>query len=212
LRWKLQTIELSETFIKQELQAIITKYLKKWTGLNKSSNSSLLYMSKKHHGLDNVDIVSLWKAGVISKHHILKYSRDSWIQETYKKNEEKQLKLKGFNGYSGLSKFESQLDKSNFISKFNERKQIGRIISKQESEIRLEQLEHLKKQLQAIITKYLKKWTGLNKSSNSSLLYMSKKHHGLGNVDIVSLWKAEVISKHHILKYSRDSWIQETYK
>lgn len=146
LRWKLQTIELTETNVKQDLQVITTRYLKKWTGLNRSSNTSILYISKKRHGLGNVDIIALWKAGVISKHHILKYSKDPWIQETYKKNEAKQVKLKSWNGYSALQKFENQQDKSKFISKFNERKKIGKEINKLESDVRVEQLLLLKKQ------------------------------------------------------------------
>jgi hypothetical protein len=146
LRWKLQTIELSESNIKHELLVITTNYLKKWTGLNRSSNTSLLYMSKKHHGLGNTDIVALWKAGIISKHHILKYSKDVWIQETYKKNEASQVKLKGWNGYSALWKFENQQDRSKFISRFNERKKIGRKTNEMESEKRREQLETLQKQ------------------------------------------------------------------
>jgi hypothetical protein len=44
LRWKLQTIEMSESIIKQDLLTITTKYLKKWTGLSRSANTGLLYL------------------------------------------------------------------------------------------------------------------------------------------------------------------------
>ena len=47
------------------------------------------------------------------------------------------------------------------------------------------------KELQALATAFLKKWSGLTKTITTSVLYRQKDHFGLGLVDLVTYFKKD---------------------
>ena len=52
LSWLLTIYEYPITWIERELDLMTTKFLKKWAGLTKSANTSLLYLPKCDGGLN----------------------------------------------------------------------------------------------------------------------------------------------------------------
>ena len=52
LNWPLTIHEFSISWMKHELEAMATRFLKRWAGLAKSANPNLLYLPKRDSGLD----------------------------------------------------------------------------------------------------------------------------------------------------------------
>ena len=61
LNWPLMINNFPLTWTKNHLEMSATRYLKKWAGLTKSANPSLLYLPKESGGLNLPAITSLYK-------------------------------------------------------------------------------------------------------------------------------------------------------
>ena len=61
LSWSLLIEEFSITWLERELQPLATKALKRWAGLTRSSNTSILFLPAKRGGLALPSLVSLYK-------------------------------------------------------------------------------------------------------------------------------------------------------
>ena len=61
LTWSLLVEDLPITWLERELQPLATKALKKWAGLARSSNTSILFLPMKRGGLALPSLVSLYK-------------------------------------------------------------------------------------------------------------------------------------------------------
>ena len=61
LSWSLLVEDLSITWLERELQPLATKALKRWAGLARSSNTSILFLPEKRGGLALPSLVSLYK-------------------------------------------------------------------------------------------------------------------------------------------------------
>ena len=61
LSWRLLVNTFTTTWLERTLQPIATRYLKRWCGLTKSANTSIMYLPSKHSGLSLPSIVSLYR-------------------------------------------------------------------------------------------------------------------------------------------------------
>ena len=61
LSWPLSVEDLPITWLERELQPLATKALKKWAGLARCSNTSILFLPTKRGGLALPSLVSLYK-------------------------------------------------------------------------------------------------------------------------------------------------------
>ena len=73
-------LNLSET---KSLEAIATKFLKKWTGLPHPATTSILYRSRQNKGLHLTPLSLHFKKMQILKIHTIKYSDDSNLTTLY---------------------------------------------------------------------------------------------------------------------------------
>ncbi|KAL5264224.1 hypothetical protein ACHWQZ_G005344 [Mnemiopsis leidyi] len=87
LSWDLMIYNLPVSFVK-DLEAICTRYLKKWLGLTKSITVSVLYRKKDYFGLNLKRLTDLYKLLQVTKGYTLKNSEDPKVREAYKSREE----------------------------------------------------------------------------------------------------------------------------
>ena len=81
--WELSVYEYPISFI-EELNNIITKYLKRWLKITKSADKSIIYRSKEHFGLSIPNIVSNFKKAQMAKEFKMKTSKDQSVKKLYK--------------------------------------------------------------------------------------------------------------------------------
>ena len=61
LSWPLLMEDFSITWLERDLQPVVTKYLKKWSGLARSSNTAVLFLPSKWGGLALPSVVNMYK-------------------------------------------------------------------------------------------------------------------------------------------------------
>ena len=66
-----------------------------------------------------------------------------------------------------------------------------------------------KKVIQPLVTRYLKKWSGLNCSANTSLLFLSLKKGGLGLPSVMTIYKKQQVCRNIQLSSSRDPAVRK---
>ena len=81
LSWPLLVEDFPITWLERELQPLATKALKKWAGLTKSSNTSILFLPAKKGGLALPSLVSLHKRMQALKMVQLFTSRDPGVRK-----------------------------------------------------------------------------------------------------------------------------------
>ena len=82
IQWNIMIYNLPISFV-QTLEALCTKFLKKWLGVTTSITNSVLYRSKDHFGLALKQLSNLFKCLQVSKAHMLKNSVDPKVREVY---------------------------------------------------------------------------------------------------------------------------------
>ena len=82
IRWELTIYEFGLTFV-ETLNSSITKYLKKWFGITRSADTSILYRSKDNFRLNLPNITTVYKSAQIGREFKMKCSKDSDIQSFY---------------------------------------------------------------------------------------------------------------------------------
>ena len=82
LTWPFLVYDLT-TSVAEALRVTATRYLKKWTGLLRSADTSVLYRERGRFGLQLVDPTSLLRKSQLTKCHIVQHSKDSDVRETY---------------------------------------------------------------------------------------------------------------------------------
>ena len=66
--WPLLTIhKFSISWIEQELETMVTRFLKRWASLAKSANPNLLYLPKRDSGLNLPSLFFLYKQLQVSR-------------------------------------------------------------------------------------------------------------------------------------------------
>ncbi|XP_063680027.1 uncharacterized protein LOC134815422 [Bolinopsis microptera] len=86
VQWNIMIYNLPVSFI-QTLEALCTRYLKKWLGVTTSISNSVLYRSKDHFGLSLKQISNLYKCLQVSKAYMLKTSVDPKVREVFEYRE-----------------------------------------------------------------------------------------------------------------------------
>ena len=82
LSWDLMIYNLPITFL-YDLDAICTRYLKRWLGVTKTITVSVLYRSKNYYGLNLKKLSDTFKSLQVSKGHAMKNSSDNKVREAY---------------------------------------------------------------------------------------------------------------------------------
>ena len=80
LNWSLTIHQFPLTWIERQLQPLATRSLKKWSGLAKSANPNLLYLSQKQGGLGLPSLSSLHKRLQVSRQCQLLTSPDPCVR------------------------------------------------------------------------------------------------------------------------------------
>ena len=81
LSWPLLIEDFPITWLERELQPLATKALKKWAGLTRSSNTSILFLPAKKSGLALPSLISQYKKLQATKMVQLFTSRDQGVRE-----------------------------------------------------------------------------------------------------------------------------------
>ncbi len=90
----------------QNLQAVATRYLKRWAGLPKCANPSILYRKRDNKGLQLKALTKHFKC----KYHIMKYSVDEETRQfIYGHIQQRQRGKKQWNGVKELHERELHL-------------------------------------------------------------------------------------------------------
>ena len=84
--WSLGITDLPISWVTKELEAVSTRYLKKWSGLACSANPSRLYLPWQHGGLDLPNIRTLHKTIKVKNACQLLMSNDLTTQQVTKLN------------------------------------------------------------------------------------------------------------------------------
>ena len=93
LSWLLTIEELPITWVERQLEAMATRYLKKWAGLAKSANTALLYLPQKKGGINLPSLTSLYKRLQVSHQSQLLMSRDPCVRYLAEKGLQHDLTL-----------------------------------------------------------------------------------------------------------------------
>ena len=93
LSWLLTTKELPITWDEWQLEAMATRYLKKWAGLARSANTALLYLPQKKGGMNLPSLTSLYKRFQVSRQSQLLMSRDPCVRYLAEKSLQHDLML-----------------------------------------------------------------------------------------------------------------------
>ena len=80
LNWLLTIYEYPITWLERELDLMTTKFLKKWVGLAKSANTSLLYLPQCDGGLNLPSPSSLYQRLQVSRQCQLLTSADPTVR------------------------------------------------------------------------------------------------------------------------------------
>ena len=108
LSWDLIIYNLPVSFVK-ELEAVCTRYLKKWLGVTKTITVSVLYRNKDHFGLNLKRLTDLFKSLQVSKGYALKTSGDPKLNEVYEHRRKKYEDSSRWNYTTELSARERDL-------------------------------------------------------------------------------------------------------
>ena len=80
LTWDLSTVDLPISWVKENLDSLAVKHLKRWTGLAKSANTSRLFLPKSMGGLQLPSISTTYKKLQCARAASLMSSRDSMVR------------------------------------------------------------------------------------------------------------------------------------
>ena len=99
LQWPLLVEDFPLSWLERQLQPLATKALKKWSGLAKSSNTSILFLPAKKGGLALPSLVGLFKRLQATKMVQLLTSQDAGVQKAadlhlVEEKEKKRLKFR----------------------------------------------------------------------------------------------------------------------
>ena len=85
LNWDLAVLNLPTSWISSSLDAMTTKYLKKWSGLARSANTARLFLPNSEGGLALPSVSLLYKRLKVSQATLLLTSRDRVTQEVVRR-------------------------------------------------------------------------------------------------------------------------------
>jgi len=106
--WEFTIYNFPVTFV-EGLEAICTKYLKKWAGICRSMTVSALYRSRDRFGLQLKRLTTSVKCMQVTKYHLNKYSSDDNTKTIYRECMKSKMKLSRWNGVKELEERERHL-------------------------------------------------------------------------------------------------------
>ena len=84
LRWRLTTYDILHTWVKQNLDLIVTEYLKRWLNLHQGANARHLFLPTSKFGIRLSLPTDVLKACQLVKRSILKTSTNEEMRDLYK--------------------------------------------------------------------------------------------------------------------------------
>jgi hypothetical protein len=87
LQWELTVYDVPASLFDSKLIPIVSKKLKKWSGLAHPANTDMLYMPKSQNGYGFPDLLSLHHQAQLSRAHIIRNSKDNIVQTLQKWHE-----------------------------------------------------------------------------------------------------------------------------
>jgi hypothetical protein len=96
LNWDLGIVDLPTSWVSSSLEAMATRYLKRWSGLARSANTARLYLPKVEGGLALPSVSLLYRRLKVSQASLLLTSRDRVTQEVVRRvmdREESQMRV-----------------------------------------------------------------------------------------------------------------------
>ena len=94
LAWDLSVSDFPTTWLQTKLQPLATSFLKKWSGLAKSADTSHLFLPKANGGLDLPELITPYKKLHAAKATSYMYSRDPVVRSIATLKTLKEAKLK----------------------------------------------------------------------------------------------------------------------
>ena len=91
LTWPLLIGELPTTWLEREMDSLVTRFLKKWSGLSKSANTALLYLPSPKGGLNLRLPSTLYKVLQVSRQSQLLTSNDHCVRHLAERNLKQEL-------------------------------------------------------------------------------------------------------------------------
>ena len=80
LTWDMSVNSIPVSWLKNSLQTIATRFLKKWCGLARSADTGCIYLPKDNGGLELTSLVTLYKKLQVSKAATYMCSRDPVVR------------------------------------------------------------------------------------------------------------------------------------
>ena len=108
MSWELMIYNLPVSFVR-ELDAICTRFLKKWLGVTKSITVSVLYRKKDFFGMGLKRLMDLYTVLQVSKAHTMQRSDDPKVREAYQHRLTKEEKSERWSGTKELTARERDL-------------------------------------------------------------------------------------------------------
>ena len=108
LNWELIIYNLPLSFVR-ELDAVCTRYLKKWLGFTKSITVSALYRKRDLFGLSLKRLSDVFKTLQVSKGYAMKTSDDAKVREVFNHRQERQENSSRWNYTTELTARERDL-------------------------------------------------------------------------------------------------------
>ena len=98
LNWLLMIYEYPMSWIERQLNAMATRFVKKWSGLAKPANPNMLFLPQRYGGLDLPSLSTLYKKVQVSRQCQLLTSADATVRRIAEQGlqTESQLKRKKF--------------------------------------------------------------------------------------------------------------------
>ena len=93
MTWPLLIQEFPATWMEQEVDSLVTRYLKKWSGLGRPGNTALLHLPRAKGGLNLPCLSSLHRKLQVSRQCQLRMSQDSCVRFLADRNLQQELRL-----------------------------------------------------------------------------------------------------------------------
>ena len=114
INWELAVYQFPLTWVELKLDALVTRFIKRWLTFKQSGTTELFYLDERHHGLGLPCPSRLFKEQQVCSWHILKHSDDPNVSAFYQAEKVRiqQQSGKHFNGLRYLEELEAQAAKT----------------------------------------------------------------------------------------------------
>jgi hypothetical protein len=163
LRWRLSTYDFSQTWVKQNLNSIVTEYVKRWLNLHQGANTRHLFLPTNKLGIRFSLPSDIHKACQMVKRSILKSSKNQEIKDLYKLTVKKHIEE------------ERILDKGdkNTANKLLRKETVNSIVNEMEG---LKEQNTILKEIRILCTgKIISQWHEISEEMTSNIFKFARK-------------------------------------